>query len=940
MSCERMRLSLFENANPKNIEPSSLTVRNQRDSWRRASTRLLGALVATTFWMCQSAGAASSPPPMTVPGQFNVSATGAATYSIPVSVPPGTGGLVPVLSLDYSSQSGDGIVGLGWMLSGLESIERCSRTYAQDGVHGGVNYDTNDRFCFEGHRLLAISGSYGADGTQYRTEVETFSKVVSYGSQGSGPVYFRVWTKSGQIMEFGNTSDSRALTTDGSNTARSWALNKVSDVKGNYFTVSYVNDATNGQVYPSRIDYTGNGNTSLSPYNSVRFVYNTARADSVMLYHAGSFTQTTALLTNIQAYASSSLVYDYRLNYEAGSTTRQARLTSVTLCDGNNNCLKPTNFGWQGSRDNFSVTTSTISGQFSGASPSNSIFADFNGDGITDALKTSTSAPTGSGNLYEAFTLLIGNGSGGSTATTLTSNYPRMGQPNGAPSIVGILDTNGDGIADFTIVQPYLISSGVGWMPLYVVWVETNNGDSTASSNVKAFAGVQSCCNYNTFQNIAGDFDGSGRTTFTSAYNATQLTDGMSVNVGDFDGDGCSDILTQMSSDHAVKYSCNPAVSSVSVSYWSGSKLVLGDFNGDGMTDILVIPPSGSGTLYLSTGKGFVASSYSVPASWAGAGNGNSISGSHVLLTSDWNGDGKTDIAEVTTTAINYYVSTGNGFVLVASQAISWDGAYHQLADLNNDGIPDILLGDTAYSISYTPEFMNSVSNGLGATTSITYDRLNKNGSFYTKCPNNPSSYVCGDTYPTQAVDGPMYVVSRVASSNGIGGNFSTTYAYAGYKSDLRGRGSLGFAQVTATSLQSGVAETTTYHQDFPYVGQPSTRTSSLSGATLRAVSNTYANANLGTSTEGVPRFFVGLTQSVETANDTDLSPLPATTTAFHFDCQDNSTCYGNLLTSNESVSLSGTVRSTKATTNTYWNDPNNWFIGRVTGTTVTRTNN
>ena len=50
--------------------------------------------------------------------------------------------------------------------------------------------------------------SYGADGAEYRTERESFSKVVSYGVAGNGPAWFKAWTKSGQIIEYGNTDDS------------------------------------------------------------------------------------------------------------------------------------------------------------------------------------------------------------------------------------------------------------------------------------------------------------------------------------------------------------------------------------------------------------------------------------------------------------------------------------------------------------------------------------------------------------------------------------------------------------------------------------------------------------------------------------------------------------------------------------------------------------
>src|SRR5512141_479460 len=70
---------------------------------------------------------------MSLPGQFSVGPTGAASYKIPIALPPGTAGTAPSLSLDYSSQGSNGLLGVGWSLGGLPSIGRCPRTMAQDG---------------------------------------------------------------------------------------------------------------------------------------------------------------------------------------------------------------------------------------------------------------------------------------------------------------------------------------------------------------------------------------------------------------------------------------------------------------------------------------------------------------------------------------------------------------------------------------------------------------------------------------------------------------------------------------------------------------------------------------------------------------------------------------------------------------------------------------
>ncbi len=81
------------------------------------------ASLATLLLVSQSAQAVFS-----TPGQFSVGQDGSANYSIPIVDPPGTAGMAPKLSLNYSSNGGNGILGMGWGLSGLSQIGRCPKT--------------------------------------------------------------------------------------------------------------------------------------------------------------------------------------------------------------------------------------------------------------------------------------------------------------------------------------------------------------------------------------------------------------------------------------------------------------------------------------------------------------------------------------------------------------------------------------------------------------------------------------------------------------------------------------------------------------------------------------------------------------------------------------------------------------------------------------------
>jgi hypothetical protein len=288
---------------------------------------------------------------MQLDGSFAVSESGGATYSIPIAVPPGTAGMMPSLSLGYDSQRGSGIVGVGWSLNGFSAIRRCAETRAQDPSalsNGRVGFDANDRFCLDGQRLMVVTGTYGAAGSEYRTEIEGFKKVTAQGTAGNGPSWFEVRLPSGRVLEYGNTVDSKILAT-GKTSVRVWALNKITDTKSNYIEFKYNNDTTTGTYYPTQINYTGNAAAGLAPYASVQFSYvPRPTTDQVTAYIAGSSVKLTQQLSEIKTFTGGTQVLSYKLSYEtaANTATGVARLTSVQMCDAANLCQPATTFTW------------------------------------------------------------------------------------------------------------------------------------------------------------------------------------------------------------------------------------------------------------------------------------------------------------------------------------------------------------------------------------------------------------------------------------------------------------------------------------------------------------------------------------------------------------------------------------------------------------------
>ena len=795
---------------------------------------------------------------MVTAGQFQVSETGAATYSIPIQVTSGVGGMEPKLSLSYSSQNGNGPLGIGWSLGGLGGVGRCPRTLAQDGVRGSVNYDNNDRYCLDGQRLMAIIGVNGSDGTEYRTERESFAKIVSYGVAGNGPAWFKVWTKAGQVMEYGNTADSR-IEAQGKTSIRTWALNRIEDSKGNYLTATYTKDASNGDYYPGRIDFSGNRKTNSPPANSVLLKYE-SRPDSSSFYHAGSLIKNVVRLKSVENYVGALLTGTYQITYKQQALTRESLITKIQRCAAET-CLIASEFNWGSGGDgtftkapDFNIRT-TLLGSSSGAV--GSFLGDFNGDGKTDVLSWSND-PT-----YNA--LYLSNGDGTFTkAPDFNIRTILLGSSsNTTGSFLG--DFNGDGKTDILVWN-----DDPTYNALYL-----SNGDGTftkaAYFNIRSTSLAHS---NRTVGSFLGDFDGDGRTDVMTwsndpTYNALYLSN----------GDG----TFTKAPDFNIRTTLLGSSSGTTGSF-------LGDFNGDGKTDVMIWSNDPTyNALYLSNGDGTFtkAPDFNIRTTLLASSSGTAGS-----LPGDFNGDGKMD-------------------VMIWSNDPTYNSLYQA-----NGGVGQI----------------NSVFASDQTKIDVVYQPLT-NKNIYTRDGGTNAS-----TYPVQDVQGAMYVASSVSSSNGIGGATSVNYTYGGLKSDLAGRGMLGFRWMQTKQVETGLASYTEYLQNWPYIGLPATLRKTISGGgnngVLSQITNGY-NCNDAASTTAIPcsvgigkRYFIYANQSVESGWDYNGAVLPVITTKTEYDNWGNAT----------KVDVSTSDGYGKTTTNVYSNDSSNWYLGRLIKATVIST--
>jgi RHS repeat-associated protein len=639
-------------------------------------------------------------------GQLSVSLTGGATYSIPIAVPPGINGVVPQVGLVYNSQGGNGLAGYGWNISGVSAITRIPRTKFHDGVVGGVNLDTNDRFALDGQRLILKTGTiYGAAGSQYETESFSNLKITAVGvsplGANYGPVSFRVEYPDGSVAYYGNDNNSRSITT--------WSITYWENPQG--VRISYTYNNANNNLTIASIKYGSIG--TITPINEIQFVYVT-RSKAEQAYIGGQSVTQNFILDKINVLSSNVGFRNYELGRDATSIGYQ-RLTTITEKSGDNTkALNPTVFKYDDTVDNLKYNANSPNIALSNISSENSetVSGDFDGDGKMDIIvyqktgadaynkywlfnginsgtydigyfhnigKFDTILPTsllhsdGKLDAAQAYTVINSDASGATTFDTYAlagmgpvkqysksytfpkihiNNYAcpdyQYGEPQDeildSPNLKISGDFNGDGITDILVIE----KGGVPYTATYCV------GGNTEIVNRTTYGG----------RTFFVDINPNKKTNFVTNIGYISYASTTQIKVGDFNGDGKQDIYVFDSSTIRVYGLDNSNQLILLKELINDSRIdinkpiLMGDYNGDGKMDFMIPDSLFSVTWhqYFSTGTDFVTGVVNTSYTYAA----NTASTTHNYIPTDYDNDGKTDLIEVDSGAgfLNVYVMT------------------------------------------------------------------------------------------------------------------------------------------------------------------------------------------------------------------------------------------------------------------------------------------
>ncbi|MBI5389131.1 VCBS repeat-containing protein [Candidatus Woesearchaeota archaeon] len=724
--------------------------------------------------------------------------TGAATYTYPIEVPPGTNGLQPTIALSYNSHSAKstpGIIGSGWQLT---------ENYIQrDTQH--TDSDTSD----DTYKLYLNGEEYDLvySNGAYHTEIESYLKIEQK-SGGSEGEYWEIIDKAGTTYRFGfNTGTT--LRSSLYNDLWRWALDAVTDTHSNTITYTYYKNlqGDTNTLLPKDITYNNDQKRMIT------FTYEPLQ-DSWEVFVQGNRQKFTHSLKEVLVTFNGQQVRKYVFTYASPIQTL-SYLSQIQRYGTDNNAFYATSFdynqptpGWR------RASAYAMPVSFTDDDADNGVrFADLNRDGLLDIVQAKKTS------LSSLKRVWLNNGNGW---TLLPAGNPweppdffvhEQERVKGIDRGSRFIDLDNDGLVDFAVagydeqtsrIKSTYFNNGNGWTS-YLAW------------NPQVF-----------FVQPSTDRDANTgiEVTIYGTDNGARFVD--------LNNDGRADILWAVNADRNYKAVwLNGRSRWISDARWrspryfsemgdieiagmdfefagSDTGLQTEDVNSDGFPDLIYArEDTDQREIYINNGEQFALTTAITFPTFFVYDHDDREGADYGTRMFDINGDGLTDVIRSADGNREVWINTGRGWVLDSSFSVPVDFVTDEknvgvrIADVNGDGFVDLVSSQTYLNTQNAPYLLNSITNEWGGQTHLTYQKS-------TDYDNKGSDNI-GD------LGFNMWVVSSVSEENGVSGSQSITSTtettYSGGLYDYAEQEFRGFSYAEQT-LPAGEKAKHWFHQD------------------------------------------------------------------------------------------------------------------------------